>query len=425
MLAILLLFTAGCAQAKEPQKFTTGKNTYNSVAAEEPGTEETKEQSASVTGLYVVVDIDTVAEMLTLQKVENGKLLERNYSRGTCFYDKYGSIMSLARLELGSVVTFRASEEDILTEVTVSDWAWERNQVKKYNIDADKNIFAIGGSNYAINEDTSFFSDNGVITVNDIGDGDELRVWGIDRRILSVTVTTGHGQIELWGTEVFEGGYIMLSGAQKYYYEIKGNMTIEVPEGEYKLTAAGNGYGGSMDVTVQRDETETVDLNTIKGEGPKSCSLSFTVTVPDTTVILDGQPVDLAVPVTVTYGIHSLQAAAMGYSAWSKQLVVNSETANIIIDLTDNAVTSDDETDTEEPETDTEENGTDPADTTNIVQGTTDSSTTGIQSGTSGSTQSELGSSIITDEAENELSDEATESYLKTLSGIMDTLTGE
>lgn len=430
LLAVLLL-VAGCAGAEQQPKFTTGKNTYNSAAKQEQSTEEPSEQSTSVTGLHVVVNIDTQSEMLTLQKVENGKLLERSYNSGTCFYNKYGSIMSLARLELGSVVTFRATDDGILTEVTVSDQAWERGQVKKYRIDEERNVFTIGTSNYAIDEDTNFFSDDGTILVNDIGDGDELRVWGIDRRILSVTVTTGHGEIELYGTDVFEGGYIMLSGAQKYYYEITSGMTIEVPEGDYRLTAAGNGYGGSMDITVTRDETVTADLDMIKGEGPKSCELSFTVTVPDTTVLLDGQPVDLSMPVTVTYGTHSLQAAATGYSAWSRQLVVNSETANIIIDLTENAVSSGEEstesTDTVQGTTgDSTQSDSSESTTTDSTQtGVTDSSQSSTQSGNSGSTQTNLGNSLITDEAESDSTNTATESYLKTLSGIMDTLTGE
>lgn len=430
VLAVLLLFAAGCAQSADQPKFTTGKNTYNSAAAKEKSTEEPVEEKddtkTSVAGLCVVMQIDTQAQMLTLKKVENGKLLEREYGSGTCFYDKYGNIMSLARMELGSVVTFRASEDGMLTEVCVSDQAWEKQQVKKYTIDPDKNIFTIGTSNYAIDEDTSFFSDEGVILIGDISGKDELRVWGVDRRILSVTVTTGHGQIELLGTDVFNGGYVMLSGAQKYYYEISGQMTIEVPEGTYQLTAAGNGYGGSMEVAVTRNETTTVNLDTIKGEGPKSCSLSFTVTVPDTTVILDGQTVDLSMPVSVTYGTHTLQAAATGYSAWSRQLVVNSETANIIIDLTDNAKTSEKETET--TESTTENTGDTVQGTTDTIQGTTDTvqGTTGQSSQTVTQPQTGIADpAVTTNEAENESSNAATDSYLKTLSGIVDTLTGK
>ena len=74
LLAVLLL-VAGCAGAEQQPKFTTGKNTYNSAAKQEQSTEEPSEQSTSVAGLHVVVNIDTQSEMLTLQKVENGKLL--------------------------------------------------------------------------------------------------------------------------------------------------------------------------------------------------------------------------------------------------------------------------------------------------------------------------------------------------------------
>ena len=87
LLAVLLL-VGGCAGAEQQPKFTTGKNTYNSAAKQEQSTEEPSEQSTSVAGLHVVVNIDTQSEMLTLQKVENGKLLERSYNSGTCFYNK-------------------------------------------------------------------------------------------------------------------------------------------------------------------------------------------------------------------------------------------------------------------------------------------------------------------------------------------------
>mgnify|MGYP002731272508 CR=1 FL=1 len=135
--------------------------------------------------------------------------------------------------------------------------------------------------------------------------------------------------------------------------------------------------------------------------------------------------------VTVTYGTHSLQAAATGYSTWSRQLVVNSETANIIIDLTENAVSSGEEstesTDTVQGTTgDSTQSDSSESTTTDSTQtGITDSSQSSTQGSTQGSTQTNLGNSLITDEAESDSTNTATESYLKTLSGIMDTLTGE
>ena len=45
---------------------------------------------------------------------------------------------------------------------------------------------------------------------------------------------------------------------------------MQVPEGTYELTVANNGWGGSTQVTITRGQTTTVDLDKIKGKGPKT-----------------------------------------------------------------------------------------------------------------------------------------------------------
>ena len=233
---------------------------------------------------------------------------------------------------------------------------------------------------------------------------------------------TGHGEIEFLNTEAFRGGYVMLCGAKKYYYEITDFLTVEIPEGTYQLTAAGNGYGGSTEITVERNQQLDVDLDTLKGEGPKYCTLSFTVTVPDTTVLLDGQAVDINEPISVSYGTHALQAAATGYSAWSRQLVVNSQTATIIIDVTTGDKTSEESS---EAEVDTEVEGTLGTEGTNGTATTSgvDSSLYSGSSLSSGSQSSQQNG--LTNSSSDSDSDAATNAYLDTLSGIVDTLTGE
>ena len=64
---------------------------------------------------------------------------------------------------------------------------------------------------------------------------------------------------------------------------------IEVPEGTYKVTVANNGWGGSDEYTVVRNETTQINLDDLKGDGPSFCTLTFLVTVPDTYVYIDGQ----------------------------------------------------------------------------------------------------------------------------------------
>ena len=91
------------------------------------------------------------------------------------------------------------------------------------------------------------------------------RYYNIESDIVSVT--TGHGVIQLVNTQVLEGGWLSLN--HKNYYKITENMQLEVPEGTYELTVAGNGYGGSTEVAVTRNEQISVDVESIKGEDPK------------------------------------------------------------------------------------------------------------------------------------------------------------
>ena len=56
---------------------------------------------------------------------------------------------------------------------------------------------------------------------------------------------------------------------------------------------ANDGYGGSRNITVEANKETKVDLDELKGEGPKFGEITLKVT-PDTAVVsLDGQPIDV------------------------------------------------------------------------------------------------------------------------------------
>lgn len=55
----------------------------------------------------------------------------------------------------------------------------------------------------------------------------------------------------------------------RIFAEITKDMSLDVPEGSYTLAVANNGWGGSTDIEIKRGETTKVNLNDLKGEGPK------------------------------------------------------------------------------------------------------------------------------------------------------------
>ena len=57
--------------------------------------------------------------------------------------------------------------------------------------------------------------------------------------------------------ERYEGS--LLCVGTYVYAKVTPDMTLTVPEGKYKVTAANNGYGGTKKVKIKRDETTVLD----------------------------------------------------------------------------------------------------------------------------------------------------------------------
>lgn len=113
-------------------------------------------------------------------------------------------------------------------------------------------------------------------------------------------------------------------------------MEIDVPEGKYQLSVANDdGYGGTSEIEVKRGETTVCDLNDWEGEGPKLCNIIFHVSVEGTSISIDDKPVQNDTQLQLVYGRHSLKVKADGYEDFSKTLVVNSPTAEIALDMSD------------------------------------------------------------------------------------------
>ena len=360
----------------------------------ETATEE--ETQAEESSLYTVSGVDTTLSTMTFLNIDTGRYEQYSYTDGTIFKDRHGSLISAASMVPGKVVTLTLRDKDLILEkVEQSADAWEMDDIGKFSYNEEDKIFTIGDTKYSYDEELQVFSGDAAIELSAVTGQDTLRIQGIDRKVLSVSVTTGHGVIQLVNTQALEGGWLSLN--HKNYYKITENMQLEVPEGTYELTVAGNGYGGSTEVAVTRNEQISVDVDSIKGEDPKYCTLTFAVDVAGALMYIDGSQVDYTQPLQLQYGIHSIQITADGYDTWSKRLYVNSPEAQIEIVLSGDDTGS---TETESTETaGNEEN-------TTVEHKHSDSTSN------SSGTNSSSGSSSSDSDA-----------YRKALSEIIDTLT--
>ena len=318
ILFVMILSLSGCG--KEKDKDIPIEYTESELSEEE--------------ALLLIVEHDTQEEFLSLYSFEDGIMRYYQYGFSTKFMDKYGNYASAAEFTEGRFVNIAPRDKDgYLTEVRISDQAWEYEKVRRFQIDEEKEILTIGDTKYSIRDRVKIFSNGKQIAFSDISSDDVLKVSGVDRRVLSVVVTTGHGTLSLKNTTLFEESFLQLN--TNVFAMITPDMELEVPEGVYTLTVANDGWGGSAEIEILRGETTEVDLETLKGEGKKKGLISFEIDVDAVEVYVDYQLIDHTKPIELTYGTHALKIEAEGYDTWKKYLSVNSEKATLIIELTE------------------------------------------------------------------------------------------
>ena len=337
-----MIMMAGCGQQTRPVSTAQYYNPAKETAADTEEAEGAGEKISIGTDLYLIMENDMTNEQLNVKQLASGKQYLYAYSLSTDFQDKYGDSATTMDFEPGRVIHIgKKDSEGRLLQAQIADEVWEYADITKYSVDTERGIFKIADSKYSYDADLFVESNGEKIRLSDLNEKDKIRVVGIGTKILSVSVTTGQGTLELKNTSVFEGSFIQVGS--KIFAEITHNMKLEVPEGNYTVTVANEGYGGSTEVSIARDETYTLDLDELKGEGPKTGSIIFYIDVEGPVLSIDGETVDYSVPVELTYGVHQLHAEAEGYEDFDKKLFVNSAAATIDLSLTGDSSSSDNE----------------------------------------------------------------------------------
>ena len=338
ILSMILL--AGCGQQTRPISTAQYYNPAKETVADTEEAEGAVAETSIGTDLYLIIGNDMTNEQLNLKQLASGKQYLYVYSLSTDFQDKYGNSATTVDFEPGRVIHVGKKDgEGRLMQARIADEVWEYSDITKYSVDTERGIFKIADSKYSYDADLFVESNGEKIRLSDLNEKDKIRVVGIGTKILSVSVTTGQGILELRNTSVFEGSFIQVGS--KIFAQITHNMKLEIPEGTYTVTVANEGYGGSTEVEIARGEVCTLDLDELKGEGPKTGSITFYIDVEGATLSIDGDTVDYSAPVVLTYGVHELHAEADGYDDFDKKLFVNSAAANIDISLTGESTASD------------------------------------------------------------------------------------
>ena len=394
-----------------------GESTQSGLkaAAEENGKSVKKSSD-----ILIVSDINSANETIRVYNYSTGVQYQYYYGLTTGFFDKYGNHMSVSDIHQGDVVDISGADSDGKAKrIQKSDKVWTNDAVTNFSVDKDKSVLEIGSSSYRLGERTMIFSGSEVIDTDSIAAQDKLSVVGIDKDIVSISVTTGHGTLQLSNTSLFEGSFLQLG--DRIFAEITKDMSLDVPEGSYTLAVANNGWGGSTDIEIKRGETTKVNLNDLKGEGPKKSSILFEVDVQGAKIYVDGKEIDYTSPVEITYGKHTLKVTADGYDTWTRTLYVNSKEATIQITINDNADSGSSGSDSSGTGTNSTATAQTPSETASERADEKDNQST--SQGTTGSSQSTNSSQGTdrksSDRSGNSLTNKDISDYLSTLTSLL------
>ncbi|MFP3155907.1 PEGA domain-containing protein [Lachnospiraceae bacterium ZAX-1] len=329
---IILLFSilvvTGCGVG-------TKKGSIDEHAADElvmQAKEEPFSSEGEATDFYIVIDMNLKSKTMILQNTKSNRQEEYSYTGGTYILDKYGSNLTIAQLNLGEIVSVEMTGKDNkLSRIQLPATIVSQDNVSKYTMNQEEHKLTIGNTDYYYDDTLFVISQNEPRDISELSEQDIISIRGEGKKLYSIIVTAGHGTIILKDTQLFEGGFVTIGNvlAEK----ITANMSIEIAEGTYLLSVTKDGYSGSVEITVIRDEELVVDLEAIEGEAPKDCTLQFRVVPEYANVTLGGVEIEPAQPINIKYGIYTVTAKAEGYEDWTKKVAVNSSEATISIEL--------------------------------------------------------------------------------------------
>ncbi len=283
--------------------------------------------------LAIVKNIDTLNKQITLYAVDQQEEELLTYNGGTNVKDKYGLVISLTQIPIGTMVdaTYQ-KDKNKLTDLNISNKAWEYVGVNNLNINPDDNVMKIATTKYKYTNDVLILDGNKFITVDNLAEQDELTVRGYEETIWSITVTRGHGTVILEDYDKFLGANITVG--YESIQQITEDMEITVREGDFNLTVENGKFSATKNISVYRNQVSYVSLSDLGPGGVQQYgSVTFEISPFGADLFIDGELTSYANPIELTYGKHTITVSLGGYTPYEGVLDLDSTGKSVKISL--------------------------------------------------------------------------------------------
>lgn len=308
LMAIFLCFATGC-----------GKNEITV-----PSYDDELEPADEVSMFAIVSCVDEVNGKITLRAVNYQTEVELSYNGGADIKDKYGEIMSMSQVGLGSVVdvVYDANRNKLLElSVSSNEKVKQLKEISGAEIDYVEKTMRINDRKYQLSSNVTAFSDNVPIGLDEICSEDQLTVWLYNDRICSLYVELGHGYVRLSDYASYIGGMVEIG--YDVIVPVTEDMLLTVREGTYTLRIAKGDDVGTKKVEVIKNQEIDLSLADIAIEPKQMGSILFKLTPSDAAVYIDGKRVNTEGAVDIVYGKHKIYITADGYETYSASFNVN------------------------------------------------------------------------------------------------------
>lgn len=273
----------------------------------------------------IVAGLDEVNGEITIHSMGHETENVLTFTGAADVRNKYGDIMPMANVELGSVVevTYDANRDKLLSlYISGKENVAKVEEVSGAVFDYIENTVRINGTTYSMNDDVMAFSDNVEIAINEICSEDQLTVWMYNDKICSFYVELGHGYVRLSDYAGYIGGMVEIG--YDVIVPVTEDMLLTVREGTYNLRIAKGEDVGTKKVEVIKNREVNISLADIAIEPKQTGSVMFDITPADAAVYIDGRRVNTEGAIDLVYGKHKINIMKEGYVSYSATFSVNS-----------------------------------------------------------------------------------------------------
>ena len=283
-----------------------------------PVYDEEPEAVDEISAFVIVSNIDEVNGKISLKTVSYDTELILSYNGGTDVQDKYVDVLSMSRVEPGTVadIVYDGNRDKLISlHVSKNEKVQKVEHISGAKVDILENTITWGGSTYRMSDGVTAFSENTEINLSEICSEDQISVWLYNDIVCSVYVELGHGYLRLTDYAGYIGG--MVEVGYDVIVPVTEDMLLTVREGEYTLRIAKGDDVGTKKVEVVRNQETILSLADIAIEPKQMGSVMFQVTPSDADVYIDGKRVNTEGAVELSYGKHSILIRANGYESYS------------------------------------------------------------------------------------------------------------